>query len=103
MAPAIRSGGGVQFPKHGDVLAGRKKILTEWNLAGYRRAQQDEGQIRRGDVSYVDKKKASELLGRSGLQLPRVPSLNTDRTKILTERTLPAIGARSRKLTGWVT
>jgi hypothetical protein len=56
---------------------GTKKILTEKNLAGYRRAQQDEGQIRRGDVSYVDTKKASELLGRSGLQLPRVPSLNT--------------------------
>jgi hypothetical protein len=55
-----------------------QKNLTEKNLAGYRRAQQDEGQIRRGDVSYVDTKKASELLGRSGLQLPRVPSLNTD-------------------------
>jgi len=36
-------------------------------------------------VSYVDTKKAGELLGRSGLQLPRVPSLNTDRRKILTE------------------
>jgi hypothetical protein len=31
-----------------------------------------EGQIRRGDVSYLAAKKASELLGRSGLQLPRV-------------------------------
>ena len=30
-------------------------------------------------VSAVTTKKASELLGRSGLQLPRVPSLNTDR------------------------
>lgn len=28
-----------------------------------------QGQIHRGDVSYVDTKKASELLGRSGLQL----------------------------------
>ena len=67
---------------------GRGKILTGKNLAGYRRAQQHEGQIRGGDVSYVDTKKASELLGRSGLQLPRVPSLNTDRAKILTEKNL---------------
>ena len=81
-------------------IQGRRGTLTEKNLAGYRRAQQDEGQIRGGDVSYVDKKKASELLGRSGLQLPRVPSLNTDRAKILTERTLPAIGARSRNRVG---
>lgn len=42
-------------------------------------AQRIQGQIRRGDVSYLDTKKAGELLGRSGLQLPRVPSLNTDR------------------------
>lgn len=52
MAPAVRSGGGVQFPKHGDVMTGRNKILT---------------------VENVVTKKASELLGRSGLQLPRVP------------------------------
>ena len=36
----------------------------------------------------MDKKKASEILGRSGLQLPRLPSLNTDREKILTEKNL---------------
>lgn len=30
-------------------------------------------------------RKAGELLGRSGLQLPRVPSLNTDQVKSLTE------------------
>ena len=48
----------------------------------------------------VSTKMASELLGRSGLQLPRVPSLNTDRVKILTERTWPAIGARSRNRVG---
>ena len=50
----------------------------------------------------VSTKMASELLGRSGLQLPRVPSLNTDRVKILTERTLPAIGVCSMKRAGWV-
>jgi hypothetical protein len=37
---------------------------------------------------YANTKKASELLGRSGLQLPRLPSLNTDRRKILTEKNL---------------
>ena len=50
--------------------------------AGYKDAKRIQGQIRRGDVLYVDTKKASELLGRSGLQLPRVPSLNTDRNRI---------------------
>lgn len=51
-------------------------------------AKRIQGQIRRGDVSYVDTKKVSELLDRSGLQLPRLPSLNTDREKILTEKNL---------------
>lgn len=51
-------------------------------------AKRIQGRIGRGDVVYVDTKKASELLGRSGLQLPRVPSLNTDRVKILTEKNL---------------
>ena len=37
-----------------------------------------------GNVKYVDTKRAGELLGLSGLQLPRGPSLNTDRKKILT-------------------
>ena len=37
-----------------------------------------------GNVEYVDTKRAGELLGLSGLQLPRGPSLNTDRKKILT-------------------
>jgi hypothetical protein len=76
MVPEISSGIG-DNPRPTHHIAETKKILTVKNLAGYRRAQQDEGQIRRGDVSYVDTKKASELLGRSGLQLPRVPSLNT--------------------------
>jgi hypothetical protein len=44
--------------------------------------------ISSGNVEYVDKKKASELLGRSGLQLPRLPSLNSDHKKILTEKNL---------------
>ena len=35
---------------------------------------------------YANTKKAGELLGRSGLQLPRLPSLNTDR--ILTKKNL---------------
>ncbi len=39
-----------------------------------------------GNVEYVDTKRAGELLGRSGLQLPRLPSLNTDRKEILTMR-----------------
>jgi hypothetical protein len=38
-------------PDRHTTLLRPKKILTEKNLAGYRRAQQDEGQIRRGDVS----------------------------------------------------
>ena len=37
-----------------------------------------------GNVKYVDTKRAGELLGLSGLQLPRGPSLNTDRKEILT-------------------
>lgn len=37
-----------------------------------------------GNVKYVDTKRAGKLLGRSELQLPRLPSLNTDRKKILT-------------------
>lgn len=37
-----------------------------------------------GNVKYVDTKRAGELLGLSGLQLPRRPSLNTDRKEILT-------------------
>ena len=37
-----------------------------------------------GNVQYVDTKRAGELLDRSGLQLPRLPSLNTDRKEILT-------------------
>jgi hypothetical protein len=40
MAPAISSSGGVQFPKHGDITTGRKKILTEKNLAGFIKARQ---------------------------------------------------------------
>ena len=51
-------------------------------------AKRIQEQIRRGDAVYVDTKKASELLGRSGLQLPRVPSLNTDLSKTLTEKNL---------------
>jgi hypothetical protein len=35
-------------------------------------------------VGYVDSEWAGELLGLSGLQLPRGPSLNTDRKEILT-------------------
>lgn len=51
-------------------------------------AQRIQGQIRRDEVLFVNTRKAGELLGRSGLQLPRVPSLNTDRKKILTEKNL---------------
>ena len=39
-------------------------------------------------MSYVDTKKASELLGRSGLQLPRLPSFNADRWQILSKKNL---------------
>ena len=45
-------------------------------------ARRIHGEILSGDVRNVDTKKASELLDRSGLQLPRVPSLNTDRTSV---------------------
>lgn len=41
-----------------------------------------------GNVAYLNAKRAGELLGRSGLQLPRLPSLNIDRSKILTEKNL---------------
>ncbi len=47
-----------------------------------------ERDLRNGQVDYVNKEKARELLGRSGLQLPRLPSLNTSRNKILTEKNL---------------
>ena len=47
-----------------------------------------ERDLRNGHVDYVNKEKARELLGRSGLQLPRLPSLNTSRNKILTEKNL---------------
>ena len=38
----------------------------------------------------VNKEKAHESLGRSGLQLPGVPNLNTSHGKILTEKNLKA-------------
>lgn len=38
----------------------------------------------------VNKEKARESLGRSGLQLPGVPNLNTSHGKILTEKNLKA-------------
>lgn len=47
-----------------------------------------EKDIRNGNAQYVDTKKASNLLGRSGLQLPRVPSLSTSHRRILTEKQL---------------
>ena len=75
MAPAISHSGGVQFSKHNDISTGHRKVLT---------------------VENVDTKKASELLGRSELQLPRVPSLNTDPLKILTKKT----GRLSARRTG---
>ena len=59
-------------------------------------AKRIQEQIRRGDAVYVDTKKASELLDRSGLQLPRLPSLNTDPLKILTKKT----GRLSARRTG---
>lgn len=39
MAPSLRDGGGVQFPKHGHTTTERTKILNEKHLAGYRRGQ----------------------------------------------------------------
>ncbi|MDO4642526.1 MAG: hypothetical protein Q4A74_01645 [Cardiobacteriaceae bacterium] len=44
--------------------------------------------LRKGNVQYVDKGKARDLLERSGLQLPGVPNLNTGCKKILTEKNL---------------
>lgn len=44
-------------------------------------AKRIQGQILRGDVFHADTKKAGELLGRSGLQLPRLPNLNPDQAK----------------------
>lgn len=47
-----------------------------------------ERDLRNGNIDYVNKEMAREFLGRSGLQLPRLPNLNTSRTKILTEKNL---------------
>ncbi|HHT8410068.1 TPA: PLxRFG domain-containing protein [Neisseria meningitidis] len=53
-----------------------------------------------GNTEFVDSKKARELLGRSGLQLPRLPSLNTSRKKILTEKNLQGYRKSEKTDTG---
>ena len=71
------------------------KVMVHALVNAYAKDKNPQGEIEAiarkissGNVAYVDTKKASELLGRSGLQLPRLPSLNTDRKKILTEKNL---------------
>ncbi len=44
------------------------------------------------NVEYVYTKRVCELLGRSGLQLPRLPSLNTDPVKTLADMKLDCHG-----------
>lgn len=44
-APEVWRRGGGQFPKQAAQLRGRGKILTEKNLAGYRKAEQDQGDL----------------------------------------------------------
>ena len=67
-APEIARRGGVQFPKQAALLQGRKKILTEKNLSGWKKAhagdvhfgaeQQDEAHFGAVDM---DRMKASAL------------------------------------------